>query len=301
MKRSISLLSALMFVLTISNAQIPNPSFESWDNMGTYSNPSGWSTMNNTTVAASIFTATKGTPGNPGSSYLKLTSKTTPLGVANGIAVSGKLDSMTMMPMSGFSYTMRPTNLTGAWQHMIFGSSQGSVTATLTMWNTTTNMREVIGTASKTLSGMAMSWANFTIPFNYVSANMPDTCMIVLKASGANPTDQDYLWVDNLTFTGVTTAIEEKVFDAFSVYPNPAHSAQVLQFNLLQSGNVKAEIYGLDGRKITTLFDTHYNAGLQSMKLDLHSSDKAAELTQGIYFLHLTSNQSSEIVKMIID
>lgn len=68
MKRSISLLLALMFVTTISNAQIPNSSFEDWDNMGTYSNPVGWGTMNNMTSAASIFTATKATPGNPGSS-----------------------------------------------------------------------------------------------------------------------------------------------------------------------------------------------------------------------------------------
>jgi hypothetical protein len=215
--------TALMFITMISEAQtIPNAGFETWDNMGTYSNPNGWATMNNTTTLASVYTAEMGTPGSPGSSYLKLTSKTTPLGVANGIAVSGKLDSTTQMPVSGFAYNMRPTSFDGKWQHMIFGSSQGSITVSFSKWNTTTMMRDVIGTGSKTLAGMAMSWANFSIPITFTSGAYPDSCIIVMQASGTAPTNQDYLWVDNLSFVGAFPAGVNDVKEVTnSIYPNP--------------------------------------------------------------------------------
>lgn len=294
----LTLTIALTFAIAVSKAQIPNSGFEDWDNMGSYSNPMGWSTMNNTTAIGSIFTATKGTPGNPGTSYLKLTSLNTPLGVANGIAVSGKLDSMTQQPISGFAYSMRPTSLTGAWQHMIFGSSQGSITVTFTKWNSGTNTRDVIGAATKTLSGMAMSWANFTIPITYSLPDFPDSCIIVLKASGSVPADQDYLWVDNLAFAGVVNGIEDKVIDAFSLYPNPAHADQVVQFNILQAGNVKAEVYGIDGKKITVLFDTYFEGGLHAIKLNLGTE---YHWVKGTYFLHLTTENATQIVKMMID
>lgn len=214
---------ALMFSTLISEAQsIPNAGFETWDNMGTYSNPNGWGTMNNSTTLVSVYTAETGTPGSPGTSYLKLTSKTTPLGVANGIAVSGKLDSTTQQAVSGFPYAMRPVSLDGKWQHMIFGSSQGSIVVTFSKWNTGTSMRDIIGGGSVTLSGMAMSWANFSIPITFTTSGYPDSCIIEMKASGSVPTNNDYLWVDNLSFTGAFPAgINDVKETEYSVYPNP--------------------------------------------------------------------------------
>ena len=210
MKKIILSAIAGSFLTITAFAQIPNNSFESFTNMGTYDNPVSWGTMNNTTNAMSVYTAQKGTPGFPGASYLKLTSKTMGPSVMNGIAVSGVLDSMTMMPKSGFAYAMRPINFTGRWQHM--ASNQGSITVTLTRWDMGTNSRVTVAAANQTLSGMAMSWANFTIPFTYVDAGNPDTCIIVLKASGSSPVNGDYLWVDNLTFSGFTGINESTDF-----------------------------------------------------------------------------------------
>lgn len=75
-------------------AQIPNSGFETWMSMGTYENPDGWATPNDFTTSAGVYTAEKGTPGSPGSSYLKLTSKTVGSTVVNGIAVSGVIDPL---------------------------------------------------------------------------------------------------------------------------------------------------------------------------------------------------------------
>jgi hypothetical protein len=283
-------------VLSVSAfAQIPNPGFETWVNMGTYENPAQWGTMNNTTKLAAVYTATKGTPGNPGTSYLKLTSKTTPAGVANGIAVSGKLDSMTMLPKSGFAFSMQPANFTGAWQHMIYGTSQGSVSVTLTKWNSTTKVREVIATANQTLSGMAMSWANFSIPFSYVSTIVPDSCIIFLKASGATPTNNDYLWVDNLAFSGSVTGVEHLAgfVNGVNVYPNPSIENISIDFNLDKTENVKIQLIDMRGNFVKEDdMGTVNGSATHSMSI--------TGVAKGEYFINVIAGEGSEVKKIII-
>ncbi|MES2678965.1 MAG: hypothetical protein V4635_03730, partial [Bacteroidota bacterium] len=160
-------------------AQIPNGGFENWTSMGSYDVPDNWKTMNFSTAYYALFTASKGTPGNPGSAYLQLTSKTINGSVVPGIAVLGKLDTLTKKPVAGVPFTQRPASFGGKWQHMIFGTSQGSVMAMLTKWNATQNKRDTIAFGSQTLVGMAMSWANFSQSLTYKdSLNYPDSCMI---------------------------------------------------------------------------------------------------------------------------
>ena len=263
--------------------------------MGNYENPAQWGTMNNTTKLASVYTATKGTPGVVGSAYLKLTSKTTPAGVANGIAVSGKLDSMTMLPKSGFAYTQQPANFTGSWQHMIMGSSQGAISVTLTYWDAMTNMRKTVGTATQTLSGMAMSWATFSIPFTYVNSHVPDTCIIVLKASGANPTNGDYLWIDNLAFSGTATSVENHCgfVNSIDVYPNPSSENISVDFNTEKAENLKIQMIDLNGKLIR-------EADLGSVNGNVKYSLSADGIAKGTYFINVISNEGLESKKVII-
>ena len=56
-------------------AQIPNNGFENWTNMGSYYNPVSWACLNDETASAGVFTCERGTPGDPGNYFLKLTSK----------------------------------------------------------------------------------------------------------------------------------------------------------------------------------------------------------------------------------
>ncbi|MEO0038275.1 MAG: hypothetical protein RIQ59_1486 [Bacteroidota bacterium] len=222
MKKSILSVIAFVSITCSLHAQIPNSGFETWINMGTYENPFGWATLNDLTTAEGVYTAQKGTPGSPGMSYLKLTSKTVGATVVNGIAVSGVINPTTQQPVSGFAFNQQPSAFTGKWQHMIYGSSQGSLNVQLTRWDATTNARIIVATANKNLTGMAMSWANFSIPFVYTDTQAPDSCIIVLKASGNNPTNQDYLWVDNLSFTGNVAGLNAlNIFADVAIYPNP--------------------------------------------------------------------------------
>lgn len=288
---------ALLTVFSFSQAQtIPNAGFENWTSMGSYNNPTGWATMNNTTNTSSVFTATKGTPGNVGSSYLKLTSKTVGSAVVNGMAASGELDTITMEPKSGFPFTQRPTSLTGKWQHMIYGSSQGSIKVVFTRWDSTLNMRVQVGTGKVTLSGMAMSWTSFSIPIGYTESTKPDSCIIFMQASGATPTNLDYLWVDNLVFTGLSTGIESEnnFIKELNIYPIPTQDKLMISLLLNETRDVQLDVVDINGRIILSK-----NLILESgeTKQELNISN----LANGTYLLNVSTNDSKDSKKFIIN
>jgi hypothetical protein len=293
-KLTLALLFAAL-IIKVSMAQIPNFSFENWTSMGNYSNPDQWGTLNNTTAAASVFTAEKGTPGNPGSFYLKLTSKPVPGGVANGIAVCGKLDSITKKPRSGFAYTSRPQNFSGKWQHMIYGTSQGGLTATLTKWDSGENKRDTVAIANLTMTGMVMSWAAFTIPFVYMSGDNPDSCIIFLRASGSAPSNQDYLWVDSLAFKGTVAGIENsaELRKEFSVFPNPADDNIMVELNEITEYPAIIEIMDVNGKLVLTK-DLGLLNGPAKQTIDVSG------LASGSYLLNLLVGESKRTQKILI-
>lgn len=295
MKNKILHACALLMITLGASAQIPNYSFETWTSMGSYDNPDQWGTLNNTTAPLGVYTVTKATPGNPGTSYMKITSKTAGPGVAPGIAVSGVLDSITMQPITGFPFYQRPANFTGKWQHMIFGSSQGSITVTLTKWDTVNAMRETVAIANLTLSGMAMSWANFSIPFNYQTGNNPDTCIIVLKASGANPTDLDYLWVDNLGFSGSVVGINDQpvAVSLVGASPNPASSLLLIDIALTTPQNTVIEITDVAGRVVLT-----QDAGI--LTGDSRQTIDISGLAKGMYVLRVRTEVELRTKNIVI-
>ncbi len=291
MKRIYTILFALMFVVTISKAQVPNGGFETWTSMGSYSVPDSWGNLNSMTSAAMVYTCEKGTPGSPGASYLKLTSKTIGANVVNGIAVSGTLDTTSMLPNSGLPCTVRPVSLTGKWQHMIYGSSQGSVSCLLTRWDAGLGQRVTVAAANQTLSGMAMSWAAFTINFVYADGGYPDTCVIVLRASGMTPTANDYLWVDMLAFTGSVAGINEVALTTpISILPNPVATTMTVDLSTINGKNVNIEISDISGKMVKSFQQIHPTA---TTSLDV------ANLPQGNYILKVITNEGTISKKFI--
>jgi len=242
----------LLIVITsahIGFAQIPNGGFENWSTVGSYDSAWGWSSPNY--LSSPINTCEKGTPGAPGTSYLKLTSKTVLGPIASpGIAVSGTFDATTLTPKSGFPYTGRPVGIAGNWQFMAFGSDTGHIVVYLSKWNTTAGHRDTVAFTDYTLPGMVMVWNSFSIPITYRHGMAPDSAIIILSASGTTPVNNSYLYVDSLNFYGsVPTSITttDPVHATVSVYPNPAaHSANVLYNGIV--GNIKVDICYLSGK-----------------------------------------------------
>lgn len=297
--KSIIMKSLYLFVIglcvasTSVFAQIPNAGFESWSTVGSYEDPANWTTLNASTAPLGVFTAEKGTPGSPGASYLKLTSRTVGTAVVNGMATCGNINLTSGQITPGFAYTGQPVSFDGKWQHMIYGSSQGSVSAMLTRWDATNHTRVTVAIANKILTGMAMSWANFSIPFIYTDFNAPDSCFIVLKASGSMPTNQDYLWVDNLSFTGSVAGLTPLTNATMRIFPNPSTDFIQIQADVNAQSSYSIDVWNLQGACVQHVSGTSYDGKLQE-QIDIRL------LPKGTYLLQLNHEDQMVVHPIVV-
>jgi len=286
MKKLTTLFLAILYS-TLIMAQIPNSGFENW----TGNEPEGWDNLNSLTSTLSIYTCQKGTPGNPGASYIKLITKTVPLvGVVPAIALSGKLDKTTFQPKSGFAYNQRPTAITGNWQYMAYNNDQGFIAIAFTKWNTITNNRDTLSTTYYLLPGMVMSWGSFNIPITFTSPSNPDTCLIVLSASSvSSPVANSYLYIDNLNFSLQTSVKENNnAIGNLKIYPNPV--MEELKIELPENKNYtvfKFSIINSLGEIIQNSTNMHQNR------------IKTSNLPNGIYQIIIEINGKQYVSKFI--
>lgn len=297
MKKSILFVAATIISVS-AFAQIPNSSFENWTSAGSYSNPDGWDNLNGMTSSMSVYNCTQGTGGasGGGSSYLKLTTKNVAgMGIMPGVAVSGVMDMMTYKPISGFPYTQNPQSLAGSWIYMPTGADVGFVSIYLTKWNSGMMMRDTIAVATQTISTMIMSWTNFSINLTYNSSVSPDSAIIIFSSSGTSPVANSYLSVDNLSFTGGTTGIEniENFISNVSVYPNPSTEKISIELNINQASTVKFQLLDLAGVLIKEV-----NVGGIIGKYN--TSINTTGIAKGTYFLKVYANEAVEVKKIII-
>ncbi len=285
MKKLILCISAVFISMTnVSFAQIPNSGFETWTSVGSYANPANWDQLNAMTSNMSTYTCTKGTPGNPGTSYLKLVSKNVSMmGIMPGIAVSGMLSTATYQPISGFAYSQRPQNLTGNWQYMTYGNDTGYIAVYLTQWNTAMNMRDTVAMAMQSQSGMVMSWASFSIPLMYMSGATPDSAMIILSSSGTTPVANSYLYIDNLAFAGSVAGIKENKLTALEVnlFPNPSSDKLAVSISNSKITKGQIEISDIQGRKVKFLNNVDFTS---VTTVDI------SDLIKGEYIIKLSSS-----------
>lgn len=282
-QKIITVFMVLIAMAATAFAQIPNAGFETWTNASGYNVPTGWDNLNTMTAANAIYTCTKGTPGSPGTSYIKLVSKNVAgMGVMPGMAVSGMMDMATLQPMSGFAYTQRPTALTGKWQHMASGADEGHILIEFTRWDAAMGMRMPVGSATRMLGGMVMAWTNFSIPIVYTSTEMPDSCTITLSASGTTPVAGSYLYVDALAFTGVTVATERLTETGdFRIFPNPATNFINIDKTAIIGKITTASILDIQGRTLQNLNTETTN----------WANIEVAQLPQGNYFIKITTEK----------
>jgi hypothetical protein len=298
MKKSYLLLTVLFILSTSSFAQkIPNNGFEDWTTVGPYEMPDYWDNLNPTTEPSGVYTCTQGTPGSPGTAFLNLTSTLIPgMGVVPGVAVCGVLDQASRLPVSGFAFQERPELFTGRWQYMMFGTGKGFMDVLLTKWNTLQSKRDTIAYKHYILNGMVMNWQNFSVPLTYFSGSYPDSCIIFLSASGAVAADFDYLWADNLAFSGnVITSIPTaggKVKE-IRIVPNPSSGKVSIRYYIDRNENV-----------IISLTDERGSMVKEYSREAVHGENEFIMNLEGVppavYFLTVRSLSGSETKKMVI-
>ena len=285
-------LSALVF-LTVSKvclAQIPNGNFESWATIKNYSEPKSWASLNAATSRFNIFTCSK--LGNLSQGFsVSLYSENINGKIFPGIIVSGRIDTTTYKPLSGFGFTLRPVELTGRRQYMGYEYDNGFIAAYLTKWNNVTNIRDTIAIAYEELSGMLHVWSDFKIPFNYRSLLNPDTCIIILSSSGNSPKTNSFLYIDDLSFdNGVKPPPTRKPVTDLLIYPNPVND-----YLFIEKGKLKLSIRQII---ITDVL------GRTVLQLDVSVAEllkiNISNLPAGPYYLSIVSDKTlikSKIIK----
>jgi hypothetical protein len=290
MKKIFYFLFLLLSISALAVAQtIPNNGFENWTSMGSYFNPDQWSTLNDITTVTSTYTCVKGTPGAVGNSYIKLTTQSAiGVGIVPAIAVCGTFDIATLQPTSGFPYSNRPSELRGYWQYMAFGGDQGFLAAALTKWNANTSMRDTVAYVYEALGGMAMSWASFTLPVNYLNGDYPDTCIIILSASQANNVPavaNSYLYVDELAFTGTVAGVSESISSKnISISPNPASDKLIIDLSSLNDKFAAVNIHDLQGKLVKSV---------EEVLVGSNSAIDVSDIPKGNYLLKVSSKEGS--------
>ncbi|MBK8340319.1 MAG: hypothetical protein IPK99_10180 [Flavobacteriales bacterium] len=192
-----ALLASLAFI-THLHAQIPNGGFESWYNNVNYMEPTGWWTTNAVTYAlAGTPSCLQSTPGALGNYHIAITSMTVGSIVEIGRATCG--NELTGEP--GFPFVGLPATFNGQVEYAPQGGDVGQVHAALWGWNSNMTSREVIAVATYNITAPISSWQSFSIPFTYLTQNMPDTARVFIVASGTTPVDGTTLRVDDLNCT----------------------------------------------------------------------------------------------------
>lgn len=213
-----TLLLPALFTASLASAQIPNGGFETWTNNVNYMEPANWWTTNAVThLLAGTASCVPGSPGAVGTHHIAITSMTAGTIVEVGRATCG--NEITGYP--GFPYAARPATFEGQVQYAPQGGDAAMVHAALWGWNSQMTAREVIAVATFNITSAIPSWQPFSIPFTYLSTNIPDTARVFIEASMNTPVDGTTILVDDLHFDGAVGMMEAEPVAGFSVQPNP--------------------------------------------------------------------------------
>lgn len=77
-------------------------------------------------------------------------------------------------------------------------------------------------------------------------------------------------------------------------YPNPFNPMTTIEFNMKKAGIAKMDVYDINGRLISTLFDGYKQEGRQFVKFSGY------DMPSGVYFYRFTANGFADTKKMMI-
>lgn len=205
---------------TILAQSIPNAGFETWTTQQQVDVATGWvnpptvsksSDSHNGQFAAEIIA---GDFTNPQSGQ----TISLPGRLVTGTASGG----MGQTAIEGFSFTQRPDSLIGWFKYSYTQQDACVFNVTLTKWNPTTQMREIIG-EGQLIENEALVYSRFSIPLNYLSNEIPDTCKIEFLSSEVQSGIQgSILLIDDVDFVYNNVGLNEsEKIESMFVYPNP--------------------------------------------------------------------------------
>ena len=210
MKKITSLTFLLLTAVLFTNAQnIPNPSFEDWQNYSLGERPISWNTSDSVIYANGFgHSAVREATDICNLTYsLKLIScgfgTLAAPGVATNGIIAGSLSSYTVS--GGSPDTARSKFLNGCVKYTPTSTTDKAViSAFLFRWNAAAGQRDTVAYTVDSISE-ALTLTSFNYPFTYLDyQNQPDTILVLLQSSKAvfNASVGSSMIVDNLSLSG---------------------------------------------------------------------------------------------------
>lgn len=236
MKSTLSFLFLISFFsLTLFAQNIPNASFENWQNVAPYnvSEPVGWFTSNILGFTLGLSpNATKVTDSHSGSYAIRLET----VAVPGGDVLVGSAICMT-------GIQNKPEKVTGYYKASLQGSDGGGA-GILIRGNGT-----AIGVGGFDVLEDAGSYTYFEMPIEYFTPGIePDTFQLMLFASTDYLTAGSVVFFDDLTFDGVSAIRPAGISNpAIKLWPNPA--SERVQLRIPEGmGEVSLQFFSPDGK-----------------------------------------------------
>ena len=138
----------------------------------------------------------------------------------------------------------------------------------------------------RTNEPQSYTFTDFSVPYNQIY----NYRLNQIDLDGAShPTD--FIEIAT-TLTSVSNTLAPAAFVMKQNYPNPFNPSTNIDFSLVKSGYVSLKVYNVLGQEVATLIEGNLESGPHTAMWN------ATNLTTGMYFAKLTSNNTTLLVKM---
>jgi hypothetical protein len=277
---------ACCFMAFKSFAQIPNSSFETWNNP----DPANWETSN--VNGGSVINVTQVTNAHAGSKAMRLQAWTYQGYVFSAVAVC---------PANGnfFPNVGQPLTITGWYISNLLGGDKVMVSAALQKNNTT------ISGASVTFSNTTSVYQQFSATFVYSNQQNSDSAAVTVglfasNGGGVGLNPGSYVIVDDLQFgsslpTGINENGNEKESESeLLIGLNHSENSLKMIYSLPNESNVKIQLQDLTGKVIKDMLTTQQQAGTYRI------IESTEGLDSGIYLVKLETGDKILVKKICV-
>jgi hypothetical protein len=281
MKKSLlSVFTILLFHLTLTAQEIPNPGFENWD--GVTGEPIDWLTNN--------------PPSGPSTVFQSLNSHSGMWSAALRVQSVGGFPLFPVLTAGadgmGIPVTQRYEALNGYYE---FTPDTGDIfSVTVQMWS---------GGAQGSLIGSGIfissidpgNWTQFSAPITYSQTGTPDWCIITIAVITKGNILTTAV-VDDLSF-GSANSVEQinglpEDFNLAQNYPNPFNPATKIQYSIPEASFVQLKVYDIIGNEVAILVNENQSAGTY------RANFSGEGLSSGLYIAQLSTGNFVQTIKM---
>ena len=260
MKKIYPLIILFFIAITIQTQELPNSGFESWENVGTYEEPSSWHTPNPFTSLMGAVTVTKSEDAFGGDYSAMLESINISIGPFSydvpGLVTYAdfNVDISTGAYTFGGGLFMPHQVLNFSGKYKYTGAEGDSASVIIYSFaHPEGEEMDTIGIGIGFLHD-ATDWTDFSVTMVQLNDHTPDTFNVLILSSGSEIIiPGSVLKVDDVTFeTNVGVfSLPERIIEV-SVFPNPATDRLTFETSENSAGRI-LRIFDINGREVKNI------------------------------------------------